>query len=58
MVIRIIFRHSQCLWAFNHSRKIQAVAVATDIRKPYLATYGLSGQKEWCDRQLAKESPV
>jgi hypothetical protein len=36
MFTRIIFRQSQYLWAFNHSRKIQAVAVARDNTKPHL----------------------
>jgi hypothetical protein len=45
MVTRIIFRQSQNLWAFNHSRKIQAVAVAAENTKPASAAYGLSGSK-------------
>jgi hypothetical protein len=45
MVTRIIFRQSQSLWAFNHPRKIQAVAVAAENTKPASAAYGLSGSK-------------
>ena len=58
MVIRIIFRQGKCLWALNHSRKIQAVAVATDNTKPASATYGLSGLNDWRDRQFAEEESV
>jgi hypothetical protein len=35
-VTRIIFRQSQGLWALEHSRKIPAVAMATDNTKPHL----------------------
>jgi hypothetical protein len=42
----------------NHSRKIQAVAVATDNTKPASRTYGLSGLEVCCDRQFAEEESV
>jgi hypothetical protein len=44
-VTRIIFRQSQGLWALEHSRKIPAVAVATDNTKPHLPPMDCPDQK-------------